>query len=206
MRMDAPRFATAILAAGASSRMGRPKMLLPWGSTTVLGHLVAQWQKIGATQVTVVCAVDDKPIEDELDRIGVRHEFRILNPDPVRGMFSSIQCAAGWTGWNSSLTHWAIALGDQPHLSETTLRALVQYGGQHSAKICQPAHNGRPRHPIFFPKHAWRALVNSRHVNLKEFLASHVAGLQLMEMNDPGLDLDLDTPSDYEHARRQFGG
>src|SRR5438874_1514761 len=36
-----------ILAAGRSRRMGRPKMLLPWGNTTVLGHLVAQWQALG---------------------------------------------------------------------------------------------------------------------------------------------------------------
>ena len=36
-----------ILAAGASSRMGRPKMLLPWGATSVLGHLIGQWQTLG---------------------------------------------------------------------------------------------------------------------------------------------------------------
>src|SRR6185503_3883247 len=115
-------FAVVILAAGASSRMGRPKMLLPWGETTVLGCLVAQWQQTGARQITVVVAANDSGITNELDRIGFPREQRITNPDPARGMFSSIQAAARWHGWNASLTHWAIALGDQPHLASETLR------------------------------------------------------------------------------------
>ena len=50
-----------VLAAGASSRMGRPKLLLPWGDTTVIGHLIANWQTVGARQITVVVA-DDHPL------------------------------------------------------------------------------------------------------------------------------------------------
>src|SRR6187549_1915166 len=107
------RFAVVILAAGASSRMGRPKMLLPWGETTVLGHLIAQWQQADAAQITVVCAAHDEGINRELDRIGFSREQRIINPDISRGMFSSVQTAACWPNWNATLTHWAIALGDQ---------------------------------------------------------------------------------------------
>jgi len=95
-------FAVVILAAGASSRMGRPKMLLPWGETTVLGCLVAQWQQTGARQITVVVAANDSGITNELDRIGFPREQRITNPDPARGMFSSIQAAARWHGWWST--------------------------------------------------------------------------------------------------------
>src|SRR5829696_1203279 len=93
------RFAVVILAAGASSRMGRPKLLLPWGETTVLGHLIAQWQQAGAQQITVVCASGDEGIHKELDRIGFARERRIINPDASRGMFSSVQTAAHWRGW-----------------------------------------------------------------------------------------------------------
>ena len=41
-----------ILAAGRSARMGRPKLLLPWGETSVLGHLIKQWQALGAVSYT----------------------------------------------------------------------------------------------------------------------------------------------------------
>ena len=37
-----------ILGAGASSRMGRPKLLLPWRDTTVIGQIIRQWRELGA--------------------------------------------------------------------------------------------------------------------------------------------------------------
>ena len=121
--------AAVILAAGASARMGRPKLLLPWGGTSVLGHLIHQWTELGAGQIAVVVAAGDQTIQRELDRLGFAPEHRIPNPQPERGMFSSIQCAARWTGWHNSATHWSIVLGDQPHLKLETLRALIRKSG-----------------------------------------------------------------------------
>src|SRR4051812_5400227 len=111
-----------VLAGGRSRRMGRPKLLLPWKSTSVIGHLIDQWQSLGVSQICVVCAADDQALAQELNRLGFPEALRILNPLPERGMFSSIQCAARWPGWNPTLTHWAIILGDQPHLSPASLR------------------------------------------------------------------------------------
>ena len=89
----------AILAAGLSTRMGRPKMLLPWAGTTVIGHLIAQWQALAASQIAVVCGAGDSAMQIELDRLSFSAKERILNPEPEAEMFSSIQCAARWTGW-----------------------------------------------------------------------------------------------------------
>src|ERR1019366_4402288 len=100
--------AVIILAAGRSARMGRPKLLLPWGGTSVLGHLIEQWQAAGATQIGVVCAARDQTTQAELDRLSFANDSRIGNPAPERGMFSSIQCAAQWPGWQAAITHWAI--------------------------------------------------------------------------------------------------
>src|SRR6266699_557070 len=122
-----PGFGAVILAAGASSRMGKSKLVLPWGKTTVLGHLIRQWQQVGAKQIAVVRAADDNAIGAELDRLNFPVANRIMNPQPERGMMSSIQCAAAWPGWNGPLTHWVIVLGDQPHLRQETLRELVEF-------------------------------------------------------------------------------
>src|SRR5689334_5757311 len=84
--------AVVILAAGRSSRMGQPKLLLPWGNTTILGHLVGQWTFLGAKQIAVVCRLDDAAMNAELNRLNFPERSRIVNPDPERGMFSSIQC------------------------------------------------------------------------------------------------------------------
>src|SRR6185369_7472750 len=101
---DVLHFGVVILAAGASSRMGRPKLLLPWGGTSVIGHLLAQWRGLGAEQVSVVCAQANVALDQELNRLQFRPEDRIVNPIPECGMFSSIQCAASWKGWKPTLT------------------------------------------------------------------------------------------------------
>ncbi len=195
-------FGAAILAAGASSRMGRPKMLLPWGPTTVLGHLLSLWSQLGARQVAVVQAAGDEPIESELGRLGVPVENRIVNPDRDRGMFSSIQCAARWKGWDAALGRWVLILGDQPHIGSDTLRRLLCSSEENPERIAQPTHQGRGRHPIIFPQAAFARLAESGSETLKGFLAGWGEPLHRVEISDAGLDLDIDYPTDYERALR----
>jgi molybdenum cofactor cytidylyltransferase len=193
-----------ILAAGFSSRMGRPKLLLPWGETSVLGHLIGTWKGLGAEQIAVVRRHDDAELQAELDRIQFSAANRIINPDPDRGMFSSIQCAARWDGWIPALTHWALALGDQPHLRMETLKRLLESAKANPEKVSQPARAGRPRHPVVLPQPLFRELARAKDATLKEFLATQSAGMNPIEITDPGLELDLDRPEDYEAALRLF--
>ena len=197
-------FGVVILAAGASSRMGKPKLLLPWGGTSVLGHLIAQWQSLRAGQIAVVRAANDNVLNAELDRVGPQNVNRLLNPTPERGMFSSIQCAARWDGWKAELTHWAIVLGDQPHLRRETLDTLLRFSAGHSSQVSQPSRRARPRHPVVVPKTILLELRDSRAETLKAYLQELPFGAALCELDDPGLDFDLDTPADYEQALRQF--
>jgi molybdenum cofactor cytidylyltransferase len=193
-----------ILGAGKSSRMGRPKLLLPWGNTTVLGRLLAQWTALNVSQITIVCATQDQAIGVELDRLEFPVGDRIINPDPASGMFSSVQCASKWQGWKRDLTHWAVVLGDQPHLQTETLKNLLLFAQRHPVKICQPAQNGHARHPVVMPRDVFLALDDARHATLKEFLTKRADRVELAEMEDPGLELDLDRPEDYERALKLF--
>jgi molybdenum cofactor cytidylyltransferase len=189
----------AILAAGSSQRMSQPKLLLPWKKTTIIGHLLQVWQDL-ATQVTVVCAENDSAMAAELDRLAFPESQRVWNPDPARGMFSSIQCAARWNAWRPGLTHCAIALGDQPLILPDTLRRLIAFAGEHSDQICQPRRNDRPRHPVIVPAFIWREVAQSDATMLRDFLQARAVQTKLLDLDDPGLDLDLDTPSDYARA------
>ena len=192
--------AVVILAAGRSARMGRPKLLLPWGGTSVLGHLVEQWQGLRAEQIVVVCAAGDQSLQAELDRLGFTPQNRIINPAPERGMFSSIQCAARWRGWQQGLTHWAIVLGDQPHLRRQTLQRVLDFSAAHPTRVCQPARHGHGRHPVLLPEAMFRRVAVSTAATLSEFLAATPQQVALCELDDAGLDLDIDCPEDYEKA------
>lgn len=194
-----------VLAAGASSRMGRSKLLLPWEETTVIGHLIASWQTVGARQITVVSAAGDDALRSELARLTFSEENCIPNPAPELGMFHSIQRAARWSGWQPGLTHYIIALGDQPHLQSDTLLALIRMASKHPGMVCQLSRHGRPRHPVMLAENVFRELALSTRASLREFLQGHASSMVLQESQDAGLDLDIDQPADYERAMRLFG-
>jgi molybdenum cofactor cytidylyltransferase len=195
-----------ILAAGSSSRMGSPKLLLPWEQTTILGHLIRVWSELPATQIAVVHAAADTLMETELARLQFPIDQRIVNPEPDRGMFSSIQCAARWTGWATDVMHGAVILGDQPHLKRETLRKLVAFAGEYPENVCQPGRRGRPRHPVLLPRKIFEPLTSSNATTLKEFLQSQSTQIKVIELDDAGLDLDLDYRADYEKALRMVSG
>jgi molybdenum cofactor cytidylyltransferase len=187
-----------ILGAGASSRMGRPKLLLPWRGSTVIGHLLAQWRELGAAQIAVVLRADDHALAAELDRLHFPRASCIENPLPERGMFSSIVCAANWTGWRDEISSWVLVLGDQPHLQAETLRRLVEFSAQNKEAICQPVFGGKTRHPVILPRPSFMALKNSVAATLKDFLNLALSPRVQCPVADPGLSLDMDTPEDYK--------
>ena len=194
-------FGVIILGAGASSRMGRPKLLLPWRDTTVIGAILLQWRELGAAQIAVVHRPNDAPLAAELDRLDFPANDRIENPHPERGMFSSIVCAANWPGWKQEIASCAIALGDQPHLYSATLRQLLAFHSAHAEAICQPEFGGHTRHPVILPRPAFVELKNSQATTLKVFLKLTALPRVQCSMADVGLSLDMDTPDDYKRLK-----
>ena len=178
--------------------MGRPKLLLPWGNTTVLGQILQQWHELRARQIGVVCAAGEAPIVAELERLAIAGTHLITNQNAASGMFSSIRSAAHWQGWRTDLTHWAIVLGDQPHLKLTTLRQLLDLAAERDDVVCQPQYQGRFAHPVVIPRHIFFQIAQTRHETLKDFLqAQRVVGCAC---DDSGLALDIDSPADYLQA------
>ena len=207
-----------ILGAGASSRMGRPKLLLPWGDTTVIGQIIRQWRELDAAQIAVVHRPDDEALVEAvqhqelkrsaastLRRINASTHF-IANPQPERGMFSSILCAAKWRGWREDISHWAIVLGDQPHLQMDTLRLLLAQAAQNADSICHPVFEGRAGHPVILPRSVFAELPHSHAKTLKDFLKPLAGRCVQCPVGDAGLLLDLDRPEDYDRAVKSHSG
>ena len=195
-----PKLGVILLGAGASSRMGQPKLLLPWGDTSIIGHLIRLWRKLQAAQIAVVCRPADKDLDAELDRLGFPPSDRIKNPQPERGMFSSIQCAARWSGWKPEISAWALVLGDQPHLRLETLQVLLEFHAASAADVCQPEFGGHARHPVILARQAFHELKQTRAETLKDFLKQFSGRSVQCRVDDAGLSVDLDTPEEYKQA------
>ena len=190
-----------ILGAGASSRMGRPKLLLPWRDTTVIGAILRQWRELGAAQIAIVLRLNDAALFAELDRLDFPACDRIENPQFEKGMFSSIVCAANWPGWKREIASWAVALGDQPHLRLETLRQLLDFHSTHTGAVCQPESDGHTRHPVILPLAAFEKLKCSQAATLKDFLKQIPVPRVQCPVTDAGLALDMDTPEDYKRLK-----
>jgi len=190
--------AAVILGAGRSRRMGKPKLLLPWHGSTILAHQIETWRQLGA-DVRVVCGPKPDPIQDELDRLEVAQPSRILNPQPDDGMFSSIRCASR-THWPAETTHFAIVLGDQPHLKKLTLQKLLHTVEEEFDSICQPRHSGSFHHPVILPRRFFNQIADTKAQILSDFL--HGQHIEPCDVDDPGLAIDIDVAADYEAALR----
>jgi molybdenum cofactor cytidylyltransferase len=190
-------FGVVILAAGASTRMGTCKLLLPWGEKTILTHLLDQWRITGAAQIAPVIDSSNQPLRKALTHAGFSPSDWIENPSPQLGMFSSLREASRWTGWLSTLTHWVISLGDQPRIQISTLRLLLDVARKNPTRICQPALNGHTAHPIILPASNFRELAQNDIPDLRAYIRTREALRLRVAVEDAGVCRDLDAPEDY---------
>ncbi|MFZ0916996.1 MAG: nucleotidyltransferase family protein [Candidatus Udaeobacter sp.] len=197
MNKTHPAFGVVILAAGASTRMGRCKLLLPWGERTILAHLLDQWRRAGAAQIVPVIDPSNQLLREALADAGSSCSDWIGNSSPQMGMFSSLQQASRWAGWLSILTHWIISLGDQPHIQFSTLLLLLNAARKNPTRICQPSLQGRAAHPIVLPANNFRELAQRNVPNLRTYVRTCEALRLRLPVEDPGVSADLNTPEDY---------
>jgi molybdenum cofactor cytidylyltransferase len=190
----------AILAAGESRRMGRPKLCLPWGQTTILGHILGQWREAGADKILVVHGQGETPVTLELDRLGIPFTHRVATTAPERGMMGSVVTAAAEALWDVSLTHLIIVLGDQPQLQTGTLRKILRACETTPDKMIRVVFEGKPGHPLALPMNVLAELSFTSSETLRDFLRLKEIPACDLTCHDSGVLLDVDTPDDYARA------
>jgi molybdenum cofactor cytidylyltransferase len=197
------RVLVAILAAGESKRMGQPKLCLPWGKTTILGHVLDQWREAGAQELLVVHSPDaQSPVIEELDRLGVPPPERAATVAPERGMMGSVVTAARRAVRVPSLSHLVIALGDQPQIGPETLRILLDACAARPGSVLRVSHQGRPGHPLALPAACLADLAATSAATLRDFLGLLPQPPEDLTSPNSGVLLDIDTPDEYAEASR----
>jgi molybdenum cofactor cytidylyltransferase len=198
MRKMIPNISAIILAAGKSQRMGQPKMLLPWGDTTVLGQVVVTFNKSGITDIIIVTGGDRDVVEAEVAGLAEQLPVRaVYNPYFEKGgMMLSIQ--TGLAVMTPDCKAGLIGLGDQPQMEEKTLKDILTIYEETGAGIIVPSHENRRGHPVLVDAIHLPELLNfDPQSSLRNFMNAHQNEICYIEANASVLQ-DLDTPQDYQ--------
>jgi molybdenum cofactor cytidylyltransferase len=184
-----------ILAAGESRRMGRPKMLMPWGSNTVLGQVVTTIEAAGIEDILVVTGGSRAGVEALLGEFpGIRSVF---NPDFGQGeMLGSIQIglAAAPPRTRAAL----ICLGDQPQIREETVRRVCEAYEKSGSDLVVPSFQNRRGHPWLVTRRLWAGLMGLKPSDTpRDFLNANSKFIHYVEARTSTVVEDLDTPEDH---------
>ena len=181
-------------AAGKAERFGGAKLVASVGGETVLDRTLAALLDGGVDQIVVVSAPDAdlSPVR----RLTDPRVRTVINADPSRGMFSSIQVGMGVIAGDPIL----VLPGDMPFVTSATVRNILQVSSERQ-RIVIPTHGGKGGHPIAIPE-ALRARVLHAlpTVTLKDALGGMLALRYDMPIEDAGILRDVDVRGDLEHT------
>ena len=192
-----------ILAAGQSRRMGRPKLLLPWGSTTVLEHVIAVFANAGIEDTLIVTGGAQEQMQEIILKCSENYPVRsIYNEDYENGgMLSSIQCGL------RDLTEKAfgaamIGLGDQPQVQESSVRAVRDAFLQTGNHLVVPSFQMRRGHPWLVARPLWDQILEMGVPQTpRDFLNTHDKNIHYVDTESASVLEDLDTPEKYRASR-----
>jgi molybdenum cofactor cytidylyltransferase len=184
-----------VLAAGLSTRMGKPKMLLPWGEKTVLEAVIEALFQAGITNPLVVVGAESEKITRRLKNYAVQIVFNLNYVDGE--MLHSLQ--AGLSALSPKFRGVFIALGDQPQIQPSTIQLLAKEYHKSQKNLIIPSYQMRRGHPWLVGSGFWTELLELNPPStLRDFIQKHAAEIDYVKVDTPTILADLDTPEDYE--------
>jgi molybdenum cofactor cytidylyltransferase len=191
-----------ILAAGASSRMGRPKALLPVGDDVFVTRVCRTLLDAGVDDLIVVAGAEHADIAAAIREAGLPARV-VENPRRQDGQLSSVLtglAVADRPGVDAVLVH----LVDAPLLRPETARAVLDGFLRTRAPIVRPAVGGRHGHPVLFARRVFDDLRRADpSTGAKAVVRAHAAEVCNIAVDDEGACGDIDTPEDFERMSDQ---
>jgi molybdenum cofactor cytidylyltransferase len=189
--MSEPFVAGLVLAAGGSTRLGRPKQLLPYGGATLLDHTVATARACEFDQLLVAIGGEAEKVRARVDLSGADV---VVNRGFGEGCSSSI--AVAMEALDPAATALVLLLGDQPGVTVATVRVLLAARGDAPIAVCR-YDDGRG-HPFAFGRQVFGDL-RSLHGDKAVWKMLEQRAGAVEEVPVAGaVPLDVDTWDDYE--------
>jgi molybdenum cofactor cytidylyltransferase len=180
-----------VLGAGGSSRLGRPKQLLPYGDRTLLDHTLATARACGFDQLVVPIGGAAAEVAERVDLSGAEV---VVNYAYGSGCSSSIAAALGAVDPRCEVL--VLMLGDQPGVTPATVQALLDGRGDAPLAVCH-YDDGRG-HPLAFDRSVFAQLADLHgDKGVWRLLDERAEDVVDVPIAGP-VPLDVDTPEDYE--------
>lgn len=190
-------------AAGHSRRMGRHKLLLPWGDSTVIEQVLSAWRFSGVERIAVIVRPGDAALQSCCQLAGV--EVVVPHTDPVE-MKDSVRLGLQWLRTRCAPRRtdaWLLAPADMPQLTPALIdRVRLAYDPLQPA-ICLPVSAaGHRGHPALFPWYLIDEVEKLRAgESIKDLLTRHA--VCEVAVDETALAVDVDTPEDYERWQKR---
>jgi molybdenum cofactor cytidylyltransferase len=194
--------AAIVPAAGASTRMGRPKLTLPVGGRPVIERVVTALRTGGADPVIVVTGPHDPAVAPLARAAGADVcELAAATPD----MRATVEHGLRWL---EERYHprpddaWLLCPADCPLLDAAVVRQLCEAYRSGTASILVPTHGGRRGHPVLM---AWHHVAGvqglAAGVGIDAYLRENAGCTRQVSVHDGGVLTDMDTPAEYDLMR-----
>ena len=185
-----------VFAAGASTRMGTQKLLLPVGGEPLVRRTVRQVCDAGFDDVLVVVGSDWENTLVALDGLPIRHA---VNAEYASGMGSSFRRAVSHLGESAAAM---FALADQPFVTSNEYRTVLDAYRHHTTAIVSVRYGGVMAPPHLFERELFPELAQLLH-GARPVLQRHLDRTLVLQF-PPDLLMDVDTPEDYELVKSRL--
>jgi molybdenum cofactor cytidylyltransferase len=178
--------------------MGRPKMTLSWGNTTVIGRVLQALESGGVDNVLIVTGAARVEVEKAVSGFGVRTVFNPFYAEAE--MIKTLQ--VGISALNDEYEAALVVLGDQPQLRPKVVRGILDTYQESQAALIVPSFEMQRGHPWLLGRTYWPEILSlPSSETLRDFLNRHAAEIHYLIVNSKSVLQDLDTPEDYQHYR-----
>jgi molybdenum cofactor cytidylyltransferase len=190
-----------VLAAGASSRLGRPKQLLPFRGRPLLE---ATLEQVAAARLDEVVVVVGGSAEAVLAAVQLHGARPVVNPDFLAGQSTSLRVGLAAVAERAAAV--VFILGDQPLQQPAVIDALVDTYGRTGAPIVAPTYNGRRGNPILFDRTLFGDLLTlTGDTGARPLLRARAELIQEVPVAGDAPPADIDTWDDYRAMLRAAG-
>ncbi|MCC6573684.1 MAG: nucleotidyltransferase family protein [Planctomycetes bacterium] len=205
MQDDVPiSLAAIILAAGDSTRMGRPKALLDWGGKPLIERQFEVARAAGIEKIIVVLGKDALAIQGKANFAGTTV---LINDHPERGQVSSMQIGMKSLDFATDAAFlWPV---DCPLITVPDLHALrdaYASGRRALMRIFIPTHGGARGHPMLVDigfRQPFMELKSDQ--TARTVIDANPTQVKDVPVKNAGVLVDVDTPQEYEAAKKQAG-